>query len=88
MEPIINESELVISHCGAGILLECLKSKKNKEKGKNNSIGTTNIGVINESLMNNHQTELGYQLHSEGYMLCTDTSKVLDEIENVLAVNS
>ena len=50
----------MISHCGAGILLECLKSKKNKEKGKNNSIGTTNIGVINESLMNNHQTELGY----------------------------
>ncbi len=54
LEPIINESELVISHCGAGILLECLKSKKNKEKGKNNSIGTTNIGVINDSLMNNH----------------------------------
>ena len=30
--------------------------------------------------MNNHQTELGYELHKEGYILCTNTTKILDEI--------
>mgnify|MGYP000601245103 CR=1 FL=1 len=50
LEPLINESDLVISHCGAGVLLECLRSKKN-EKGAS---GLANIAVINSALMNNH----------------------------------
>ena len=45
LEPIINESDLVISHCGAGVLLECLRADKKT---------VTNIAVVNETLMDNH----------------------------------
>ena len=61
LEPIINKSDLVISHCGAGVLLECLRST---HKGP---FGTRNIAVVNSSLMDNHQSELGDKLHGEGY---------------------
>ena len=80
LEPIINESDLVISHCGAVVLLECLRSKKN-EAGAS---GLSNIAVINSALMNNHQSELGDKLHGEGYNVCTDTAHVLDEIQKLL----
>ena len=43
LDKLINESELVISHCGAGILLESLRSKR-----------ATCIAVVNDTLMNNH----------------------------------
>ena len=48
LEPIINDSELVISHCGAGVLLECLRSTNPSD------LRTTNIAVVNTSLMDNH----------------------------------
>ena len=70
LEPIINKSELVISHCGAGVLLECLRST-------NQGLGTTNVAVVNESLMDNHQSELGDRLHAEGYILRSSTKKVM-----------
>ncbi len=43
LEDLINEADVVISHCGAGILLESLRSK-----------GAKCIAVVNESLMDNH----------------------------------
>ena len=69
LEPIIASSDLVISHCGAGVLLECLRSN------------TTNIAVVNTSLMDNHQTELGDKLHSSGYNLSSTPSKILSDLE-------
>ena len=48
LEPIINQSELVISHGGAGVLLECLRSTKKT------GFPTSNIAVTNTSLMDNH----------------------------------
>lgn len=44
----IDKSALVISHCGAGILLEALRANKS------NQVTTKCIAVVNESLMNNH----------------------------------
>lgn len=84
LEPIINECDLVISHCGGGILLECLRSKKN-EQAHPGATGTANIAVINSALMNNHQSELGDKLHADGHNICTDVTRVLDEVQNLLA---
>lgn len=56
----ISASDLVISHAGAGSCIEVLNAKKPL------------IVVVNTKLMNNHQTELAQQLHSDGYLLyCT-----------------
>lgn len=68
----INESDLVISHAGAGSCIEVLTSKKPL------------IVVVNENLMNNHQTELAQQLFIDGYLLYCSTqtmAKTLDDLD-------
>lgn len=52
---LIQESHTVISHAGSGTVLEVLKAKKKL------------LVCVNESLMDNHQTELACKLES----LCT-----------------
>ena len=64
-EEIIKDSEYIITHCGAGSLLESLKNKKKV------------IGVINEKLMDNHQMELASQLLKDEYIyLVTKIPKI------------
>lgn len=73
-ENVIKQSDFVITHCGAGSLLESLKNKKKV------------IGIINEKLMDNHQIELASQLKEDGYIgLVTKVENVISEFENILA---
>lgn len=53
----INGSDLVISHAGAGSCTEILAAKKPL------------IVVVNDQLMDNHQTELAHQLSLDGHLL-------------------
>ncbi len=57
LDTLIFNADLVISHCGAGILLECLRSDH-----------AICIAVVNDSLMGNHQSELADKLSDEGYI--------------------
>ncbi|XP_063930737.1 UDP-N-acetylglucosamine transferase subunit ALG13 homolog [Zophobas morio] len=68
---VVEASDLVISHAGAGTCLEVLKKRKPL------------IVVINEDLMDNHQTELAHQLAKDGYLQCCTPST----LKNVLLDN-
>ncbi len=48
LDELINVSSLVISHCGAGILLESLRANTGSH------VNTRCIAVVNDSLMANH----------------------------------
>lgn len=62
----IQAADLVISHAGAGSCLDALTQGKRL------------LVVVNDTLMDNHQTELAEQLASDGYLFYT-TVKELPE---------
>ena len=72
-ENVIKSSELIISHGGAGIILESLKNKRKV------------IVCVNDELMDNHQIELASSLHNEGYAhYCKDLSKITEEVNQII----
>jgi len=58
----IDLASLVISHAGAGTILECLDQGKKL------------IVVVNETLLGNHQSDLAQKLHNMGCLRSTDCS--------------
>lgn len=67
-EEQIENCDLVIGHAGAGTCVDVLHKRKHL------------IVVINEDLMDNHQTELAEELEKNGYLLyctCKTLSNVL-----------
>lgn len=54
--------DIVISHAGTGSLLDALGNQKNDS--------VSIIAVVNESLMNNHQLEIGEKLEKYGVLTC------------------
>lgn len=70
--PDIEAADLVIGHAGAGTCLEVLKA------------GKPLIVVINDSLMDNHQTELSRALTSQGIVVSCyvpDLTKTLSKFQ-------
>lgn len=57
IQPDVVAADLVISHAGAGSIIETLNA------------GKPMVVVVNELLMDNHQTELAEQMFEEGHVL-------------------
>lgn len=64
----MREADLIISHAGAGSIVESLRLNKPL------------IVVVNDMLMDNHQIELARALEEAGYLLCASTPQQLVEI--------
>lgn len=67
----LKNASLVIGHAGAGTILESLFER------------TPLIVVLNEQLMDNHQTELAERLAAEGllkYTTCSSLQKTLEDL--------
>lgn len=55
----LDAASLVISHAGAGSILESLRRRKDL------------LVVVNDALMDNHQLELAEAMQAKGVLLCT-----------------
>jgi UDP-N-acetylglucosamine transferase subunit ALG13 len=70
----INWADLVISHGGAGSILESLRAKKKL------------IIVVNEKLMHNHQVELAEAMVRNGYAVLASTDSLVETLKNAVSV--
>eukprot|EP01017_Pseudomicrothorax_dubius_P025073 TRINITY_DN2674_c0_g1_i2.p1 TRINITY_DN2674_c0_g1~~TRINITY_DN2674_c0_g1_i2.p1 ORF type:complete len:189 (-),score=60.49 TRINITY_DN2674_c0_g1_i2:106-612(-) len=61
----LNESDLIISHCGGGTIMEAVKAKRNM------------IAVVNDTLMDNHQMEMYEKMTAEHYIYGVKSPKEL-----------
>lgn len=67
----IMEADLVISHAGAGSIMDSLGAEK--------SI----LVVVNEELMGNHQTELAEKLAQEGHLHYCGVSSLIQSLKSL-----
>ncbi|CAK9302015.1 unnamed protein product [Gordionus sp. m RMFG-2023] len=71
IESDIKQASLVISHAGAGSIIEILEANKNL------------IVVLNENLMDNHQSELAEQLFNEKFLFYTTCHNLHPDIQKM-----
>lgn len=64
----MNDADLIISHAGAGTVMEATKMKKRL------------VVIINTLLMDNHQTELANAMGERKHLYVVDTPDQLDDI--------
>lgn len=67
----IHSADLVISHAGAGSVLETMEARKPM------------IVVINDLLMGNHQLELAFQLYKDGHLLYSTPSNLVTVLDTL-----
>lgn len=67
----VHSADLIISHAGAGSILDALDAKKYL------------IVVTNQKLMNNHQLELAEQLYTDGHLYYCSCESLLNLIETM-----
>lgn len=66
---LFSSADTIICHCGAGTLLDCLK------------MGKRVIAVVNDTLLNNHQSELFDKLVSEHYIVGYNSpARIMEDI--------
>lgn len=75
LETDIASADLIISHCGAGSILEAVMKKKML------------VVVINTSLQDNHQTELSDALTSRNYCLSTVSNELISSLYKISNCN-
>ena len=72
-ESIIKDSDYIISHAGAGIILESLKNKKKV------------FVVVNDVLMDNHQVELAFSLEKDNYVFYVkQPENIVEEVKDTI----
>jgi beta-1,4-N-acetylglucosaminyltransferase len=64
LEQDMRDASLIISHAGAGSILEGMR------------LGAFMVVVVNDALMHNHQQELAEELHAREHLLATVPSKL------------
>ncbi|XP_055388971.1 UDP-N-acetylglucosamine transferase subunit ALG13 homolog [Condylostylus longicornis] len=69
----LQNADLVIGHAGAGTILEVLRMNKHL------------LVVINESLMENHQRQIGDKLEAGGYLYTATPSTLLSVFESLMS---
>mmetsp|Transcript_17177 Transcript_17177/g.54939 ORF Transcript_17177/g.54939 Transcript_17177/m.54939 type:complete len:186 (+) Transcript_17177:1732-2289(+) len=65
---LVESASLVISHAGAGSIFESLKARR------------ALLVVVNDRLMDNHQSELAEHLSSLGHLACCNPGGVLEAV--------
>ena len=69
LEPDMREASLLVSHAGAGSILEGMRLQK------------LMLVVVNDALMDNHQQELAQELHARKHLLATTPSGLLATLQ-------
>lgn len=64
----MRQADLIITHCGAGSIIESL------------SLGKIFITVVNNSLQDNHQTELADQLSDGNYCIASNPENLISDM--------
>ncbi|KAA6392126.1 MAG: putative glycosyltransferase family 1 protein [Streblomastix strix] len=67
----LQQADLIISHCGAGTILEALHLSKPL------------IVVVNDTLLHNHQTELANALHESGHLISASCNSLTDALLSI-----
>jgi len=67
----MSSSDLIISHCGSGSVIEAL------------SLDKLLVVVVNDTLQGNHQTELSDELSSRHHCFSTDPSHLIDVLKTI-----
>jgi beta-1,4-N-acetylglucosaminyltransferase len=79
LEQDMNDAHLIISHAGAGSIMEGLSKCRdaNSNMSQNEIAMKKLVVVINDRLMHNHQTELAEALEKRGYLFVLSSPQQL-----------
>eukprot|EP00127_Corallochytrium_limacisporum_P002521 Clim_evm78s128 gene=Clim_evmTU78s128 len=67
----LKDASLIITHAGAGSLIECVRLQKNT------------IAVVNDTLIGNHQTELAEALSEQKICLATTPAELVSTLNSM-----